>query len=136
METSPQPPPQPSYPPQPYPLLRIMASNAFLLSIVYLLVGIAVEAARRLYPSRFVQRLSLSLDSLPARVLDLVGVLDPLRADYLNGKIPDYQVRLIFAGTTIVIIFVLAFVVGMLVGSLRGYVERRALRKASQRRPG
>jgi hypothetical protein len=136
VETSPQPPPQPSYPPQAYPLLRIMGSNAFLLSIVYLLLGILVEAARRFYPTRFVQRLSLSLDSLPARALDLLGVMEPLRTDYLNGQIPDYQVRLIFAGTTIVIIFVLAFVVGMLVGSLRGYIERRALKKASQRRPG
>ncbi len=134
METAPQ--PQPPEPVPPYPLLRIMGSNAFLLSIVYLLVGIVVEVARRLYPTRFVQRLSLSLDSLPAKVLDLLGVLEPLRANYLNGQVPDYQVRLIFAGTTIVIIFVLAFVVGMLVGSLRAYVERRAMRKASQRRPG
>ncbi len=113
-----------------------MGSNAFLLSIIYLLVGIAVESARRLYPSRFVQRLSLSLDSLPARALELVGVMDRLRLDYTNGQILDYQARLIFAGTTIVIIFVLAFVVGMLVGSLRSYVERRALKKASHRPPG
>lgn len=134
METAPQ--PQTPYQPQHYPLLRIMGSNAFLLSIIYLLVGILVEAARRLYPTRLVQRLSLSLDSLPARALEFIGVMDRLRADYLNGKIPDYQVRLIFACTTIVIIFVLAFVVGMVVGSLRGYVERRAIRKASQRRPG
>ena len=113
-----------------------MGSNAFLLSIVYLVVGIAVEAARRFYPTRLVQRLSLSLDSLPARALELVGVMDSLRANYLNGQVPDYQVRLIFAGTTIVIIFVLAFVVGMFVGSLRGYFERRAIKKASQRPPG
>jgi hypothetical protein len=135
VETSPQ--PAPSLPPQPhYPLLRIMGSNAFLLSIVYLLVGIAVEAARRLYPSPLVKRLSLSLDSLPARALEFVGLMEPLRADYLNGQIPDYQVRLIFAGTTIVIIFVLAFVVGILVGSLRSYVEYRAQKKASPHKPG
>lgn len=135
METSPQPPR--SYPPQPhYPLLRIMGSNAFLLSIVYLLVGIAVEAARRLYPTPLVKRLSLSLDSLPARALEFVGVMESLRADYLNGQLPDYQVRLIFAGTTIVIIFVLAFLVGIVVGSLRSYVEYRAQKKASERKPG
>ena len=62
--------------------------------------------------------------------------MEPLRASYLNGQIPDYQVRLIFAGTTLVIIFLLAFVVGVVVGSLRCYVERRALKKASERRPG
>ncbi|MBN1207471.1 MAG: hypothetical protein JXB05_21515 [Myxococcaceae bacterium] len=113
-----------------------MGSNAFLLSILYLVVGIGVEVARRFYPVRFVQRLSLSLDSLPARALELVGAMEPLRTTYLDGKIPDYQVRLIFAGTTIVIIFLLAFVVGLFVGSLRTYVERRALRKSSQRGQG
>lgn len=113
-----------------------MASNAFLLTIIYLVVGISVEALRRVYPTRFIQRLSLSLDSLPARALELVGVMDRLRTDYLNGQIPDYQVRLIFAITTIAVIFVLAFVVGVLVGSLRGYIERRAMRKHSQGRPG
>lgn len=113
-----------------------MGSNAFLLSVLYLLVGIGVEGVRRVYPTRFIQRLSLSLDSLPARALELLGWMEPLRTQYLNGKIPDYQMRLIFGVTTVVIIFLLAFVVGMLVGSLRGYMERRALKKHSQRRPG
>jgi hypothetical protein len=126
-------PPEPHVP---FPLLRIMGSNAFLLSVIYLVVGIGVEVARRVYPVRFVQRLSLSLDSLPARALEFLGVFEPLRTIYLDGKIPDYQVRLIFAGTTIVIIFLLAFVVGIFVGSLRAYVERRALRKSGQRGPG
>lgn len=108
-----------------------MGSNAFLLSIIYLVVGITVEALRRVYPTRFIQRLSLSLDSLPARALELVGVMERLRADYMHGQISDYQVRLIFGGTTIVVIFLLAFVVGLLVGSLRGYIERRAMRKHS-----
>jgi hypothetical protein len=62
--------------------------------------------------------------------------MEPLRADYLNGQIPDYQVRLIFGVTTVAIIFLLAFAVGLLVGSLRGYVERRALKKHSHRPPG
>jgi hypothetical protein len=113
-----------------------MGSNAFLLSIIYLMVGTTVEAVRRVYPTRFIQRLSLSLDSLPARALELVGWMEPLRTDYLNGQIPDYQVRLIFGVTTVVIIFLLAFAVGVLVGSLRGYVERRALKKHSWRGPG
>jgi len=113
-----------------------MAGNAFLLSVIYLLVGIVVEVARRVYPSTFVHRLSLSLDSLPARALELTGLMEPLRNTYLDGKLPEYQVRLIFAVTTIGIIFVLAFLVGVLVGGLRTYIERRAIRKSSQRRPG
>lgn len=113
-----------------------MGSNAFLLSIIYLLTGIGVELARRFYPSRLVQQLSLSLDSLPARALELVGALEPLRSAYLDGRISDAQVRLVFGVTTIAVIFILAFVVGLLVGGLRSYVERRALRKTRQRGPG
>ncbi|WP_093526056.1 hypothetical protein [Stigmatella erecta] len=113
-----------------------MGSNAFLLSIIYLLAGIGVELARRFYPTRLVQQLSLSLDSLPARALDLVGALEPLRATYLDGRISDAQVRLVFGLTTIAVIFILAFGVGLLVGGLRSYVERRALRKTRQRGPG
>jgi uncharacterized membrane protein SpoIIM required for sporulation len=113
-----------------------MGSNAFMLTIIYLVVGITVEALRRVYPTKFVQRLSLSLDSLPARALELMGVMERLREDYLHGLISDYQVRLIFGVTTIIVIFLLAFAVGVLVGSLRSYIERRAMRKHSQGRPG
>lgn len=109
-----------------------MAGNAFLLSVIYLLVGIAVEVARRVYPSTFVQRLSLSLDALPAKALEFIGAMEPLRRIYLNGKMAEYQVRLIFGVTTVIIIFLLAFVVGLLVGGLRSYVERRAMRKYRQ----
>ncbi|MDC0714332.1 hypothetical protein POL68_38110 [Stigmatella sp. ncwal1] len=113
-----------------------MGGNAFLLSIIYLVVGIGVEVARRFYPTRFVHQLSLSLDSLPARALEFVGALEPLRAAYLDGRVSDAQVRLLFGSTTIVVIFILAFVVGILVGGLRSYVERRAIRKASDRGHG
>jgi hypothetical protein len=126
----------PEQQPLPYPLLRIMVGNAFLLSVIYLVVGIAVELARRFYPTKFVARLSLSLDSLPAQALELTGLMEPLKTAYSNGELPDYQVRLIFGATTIVIIFLLAFAVGLLVGGLRSYIERRALRKYRQGRSG
>ncbi len=114
----------------PLPLMRIMSGNAFLLSVVYLLVGTVVEGARRLWPdSAFLQQFSLSLDSLPARALELVGLMQPLRAAYLDNQVSPFRLRLVFGVTTIVIIFLLALVVGMVMGSLRGYLERRALRR-------
>ena len=120
--------PQPSLPP-PLPLMRIMGGNAFLLSVLYLLVGIVVEGARRVWPSIFLQRLSLSLDSLPARALELVGLMHPLREAYFSGQIRESVVRLVFGATTIVIIFLLAVVVGVFMGSLRSLVLRRASRR-------
>lgn len=115
--------------PPPLPLMRIMGGNAFLLSVLYLLVGIGVEGARRLWPSIFLQRLSLSLDSLPARALELVGWLQPLRTAYFDGRIRESVVRLVFGATTIVIIFLLAVVVGVFMGSLRSLMLRWTARR-------
>ncbi|MCP3167559.1 hypothetical protein [Myxococcus qinghaiensis] len=105
-----------------------MWGNAFLLSALYLLVGIVVEGALRLFPSKFLQRLSLSLDSLPARALELVGAMEPLRTAFFNGRIPEYGVRLIFGFTTVVVIFLLALVVGTVMGGLR-YLIARGMRR-------
>lgn len=115
--------------PPPMPLMRIMGGNAFLLSILYLLVGIGVDGVRRVYPTLFLQRLSLSLDSLPARALELVGLLQPLRDAYYTQRITAAVLRLVFGATTIVIIFLLAVVVGVFMGSLRSLALRRAARR-------
>ena len=112
-------------PPPPLPLMRIMSGNAFLLSVLYLLVGIGVEGARRVWPSILLQRLSLSLDSLPARALELVGLMRPLRDAYFAGKLSEAMVRLAFGATTIVVIFLLAVVVGVLMGTLRSLTVGR-----------
>nr|WP_239015539.1 hypothetical protein [Archangium violaceum] len=106
-----------------------MGGNAFLLSVLYLLVGIVVEGAQRLWPSVFLQRLSLSLDSLPARALELVGLMQPLRDAYYSERLSVSAVRLVFGATTIVIIFLLAVVVGVFMGSLRSLLFRKASRR-------
>ena len=105
-----------------------MSGNAFLLSVLYLSVGLGVEAALRLWPTLLLQRLSLSLDSLPARALELVGLMRPLRDAYFSGHVPEYALRLIFGATTVAIIFLLAVGVGLLMGTLRGFLLRRAAR--------
>jgi hypothetical protein len=115
--------------PPSFPLLRIMVGNAFLLSILYLLVGIGVEGARRLWPTRLLQRLSLSLDSLPARALELVGAMQPLRDAYFSGRISEAKVRLVFGLTTVVIIFLLAVVVGAIMGTARVVLGHRVARR-------
>ncbi|HLM43032.1 MAG TPA: hypothetical protein VK458_04145 [Myxococcaceae bacterium] len=102
-----------------------MSGNAFLLSILYLVVGIGVEGARRVWPSILLQRLSLSLDSLPARALELVGLMRPLREAYFAGELSEVMVRLAFGVTTLIIIFLLAVVVGVVMGTLRGLTVGR-----------
>ena len=100
------------------PIIRIVLQNAFILSVVYLVLGIGVEAAWRfdvfrghLRLEHWVYRFSLGLDALPARVLDLLGVLAPLQQAYADGHIGEMGLRWIFALTTVGIIVLTAFLV-------------------------
>ncbi len=101
------------------PLLKVMWGNAFLLSVLYLLAGIVVESVRRRYHTPFFERLSMALDSLPARALELVHAMEPLRAAYFSGRITDLGVRAVFGVATVAVIFLLALVVGAIMAVLR-----------------
>lgn len=111
--------------PPPVPLFRIMVGNATLLSLVYLLVGTVVELLRRFYPASWVMRAVLVLDSLPARTLELLGLMRPLRSWYVYGKLNEVALRVIFSLTTIAIIFAMALVVGAGMWLLRRVIYRR-----------
>jgi hypothetical protein len=113
----------------PLPLMRIMTGNAFLLSILYLLVGLGTEVAWRVRPTVFLQRLSLSLDALPARVLEWLRLLGPLREAYFTERLPAGALRVVFGATTVAIIYVLALVVGLVMGTLRGLLLQRQRRR-------
>ncbi|RKG73732.1 hypothetical protein D7V88_35990 [Corallococcus terminator] len=106
-----------------------MWGNAFLLSVLYLLVGIVVELLRRRSSSPTVARLSMALDSLPARALEVVHGLEPLRAAYFDGRISDLGVRVLFGIVTVAVIFLLALVVGAIMAVLRWAVLRAASSK-------
>ncbi len=95
-------------------LSQIMVGNASLLSVIYLASGAAIEALRRIRPSPGMERASLALDSLPARVLELLGVLARLRGAYLDGRLSELSLRLIFGATVVVVIFAMAVGVGIL----------------------
>lgn len=111
-----------------YPMLSIMAGNALLLSTIYLAVGLVVELLLRYKPTRFLIRLQLALDSLPARALEVTGLMQPLSEAYLSRRITESGVRLVFGATTILLIFFLALVVGLVMGGLRVWLERRSPR--------
>jgi hypothetical protein len=102
-----------------------MVGNASLLSVVYLLIGVVVELLRRVYPAPAVLQAALVLDSLPARTLELVGVMQPLRNAYAYGHISEVWLRVIFSVTTIALIFVMAVVVGAGMWLLRRLIIRR-----------
>lgn len=109
------------------PLFRIMFGNATLLSVVYLALGVVLELLREYYPAKWVQRATLVLDSLPARTLELLGLMEPIRHAYAYDRISTAMLRVIFAGTTIGIIFLMALIVGTGMWLMRQFLYRRNL---------
>jgi len=106
-------------------LTQMMVGNASLLSVIYLASGAVIEALRRIHPSPWMERASLALDSLPARVLDLLRVLGPLRGAYLDGRLSELSLRLIFGATVVAVIFAMAVGVGALMWLGRWALSRQ-----------
>ncbi|MDQ3265075.1 MAG: hypothetical protein M3Y59_15685 [Myxococcota bacterium] len=107
-----------------HPVLHVMLSNAILLSIIYLVAGVVLELLRKLYPMRWVETGMIVLDSLPARLLHVLGWLGPLTEAVVYNQLSGFWLRVVFNVTTIVIIFALAATVagGM---ALLGRLARR-----------
>jgi hypothetical protein len=106
------------------PLLRLMMANAAILSAIYLSVGTAIEVIRRFYPMRWAEHASLAMDALPARVLELCGLLTQLRHFYAQGHLSEFWLRFAFGAVAIGVIFFLGVVVGAAMAALRRLVRR------------
>jgi hypothetical protein len=103
----------------------VVFANAFLVAGVYLATGLALELWRRLRPSMFVERALFRLDGLPAWVLERAGLMQVLQERYLDGTTSGFTMRLIFAGVTLAIIFLIALGVSVLLHLLlRGRFQR------------
>lgn len=111
-------------------LAQMMVGNASLLSLIYLGSGAAIEGLRRLWPSPSMERGSLALDALPARVLEMVGALGPLRQAYVDGRLSELFLRLIFGATVVAVIFAMAVAVGAVMWIGRWAWARQAARPA------
>ena len=113
----------------PSSLLRWSLANSTGLSAVYLLVSVAVELARRLGHARWAERLSLGMESVPARTLEALGLLEPLRRHWLAGELSDLAVRVLYGLTSVVLIYGLGLVVGPLMWLGFRLLDRRASRR-------
>jgi hypothetical protein len=109
-----------------FPLLQIMLGNSFLLSGVYLVVGLLMECLRRLHPTEAVIRTTIAMDRLPAGVLEVLGLMGPIREAYLHEEVSAGTLRLVFGATTVALIFTLALVVGFGMWGAMQLQQRRA----------
>lgn len=104
------------------PVFKISVANASLLSGAYLAVAVGVELVRRAWNPRWIDRVALSLEAFPARTLELLGLFEPLRQAWAEGRLGTLEVRLLYGVTTVGIIFSL----GLLVGAVMWVIARLA----------
>jgi hypothetical protein len=87
----------------------VVLANGFVLSGLYLVLGILVEAARRAWPgNHLVLRCSFALDALPSQVLERLGLTVLLRDAYTWGRVNPFELRVVFGVTTMTVILLLA----------------------------
>ena len=106
-------------------MFRISLSNASLLSVLYMVAGLIIESARRWGHFTWAERASLSMEIFPARTLQLFGAFEPLQHAFFEQRVTDWQVRLIYAVTSVTVIFVSGMVVGTLMWGVSKLLTRR-----------
>ena len=111
------------------PIFRISLQNATILSVAYLAMAMLVEASRRWFPFRWTDRASLTVEWIPARALDWVGLYHPVRDLVIDGTLSNFGVRMIFGLVSVVAIFAVAMSVGTMM-----WVGRWLIARAEQKR--
>ena len=94
------------------PFFRISLANSALLSAMYLGAAVVLELVRRFFGWRWAEIGLKALEAFPMRMLDIVGLNEPLVHAYLSSDIEPWEMRLALGGTTVVVIVLLAIVVG------------------------
>jgi hypothetical protein len=107
-----------------------MLGNATLLSVLYLAFGLVIETVVRWTNARWAEQMSFALDALPARVLILLRLSNPIRQGYMDGVINRFTLRVIFGITTVAVIFAMALGVGLGMWLVRAWVERASRARA------
>jgi len=87
--------------------------NATVLSVAYLLVAVVIEVSQRWFPFRITERAALTVEWIPARTLDWVGLYEPIREAVIDGQLSIFWVRIIFGVTSVAAIYLIALGVGV-----------------------
>jgi hypothetical protein len=103
-------------------LVRLSFGNASLLSGLYLAIATTVELVRRQWNFFWADRLSLAFEMMPARSLEWLGLLRPLRNFLVAQAWPNWAVRVVYGGVSVATIFILGLMVGMTLGGFALWV--------------
>ena len=108
----------------PVPIFRISLQNATVLSVAYLLVAVLIELSERWFPFRITDRAALTIEWIPARTLDWVGLYHPIRNAVIDGDLSIFWVRIIFGFTSVLAIYAIALGVGVAMWAGRWLIIR------------
>jgi hypothetical protein len=113
------------------PIFRISMANATVLSVAYLLMALVIDASRAWFPFYWTERASFTVEWIPSRTLDWLGLLEPMKAAVMDDKLSNFQARLILGVTSIAGIFAIALGVGTMMWLVRAALTRSS--RASER---
>ncbi len=108
--------------------LSVSLTNGTIVSLLCLAVGTGAEWIRSRFGYAWAERMSLAAEALPARILETLGALPWLRSQLAEGRWSIFQIRVLYAVTTVVSIFALALSTGvllMLIGWLWSRLSRQ-----------
>jgi hypothetical protein len=101
-------------------------SNATVLSVAYLLMAVVVDASRAWFPFYWTERASFTVEWIPSRTLDWLGLLEPMKQAVLDDRLSNFEARLILGVTSVAGIFAIALAVGSLMWLTRAALSRAA----------
>lgn len=107
------------------PFVALSLNNGVLLSGLYLLLGAAVEVVRRVLNPRWAEAVAFRLEAFPAGLLEVLGLLTPLRRAYAQGELSGLQVRAVYGLTVVVVVLLLGLVVGWAMTGVARLAGRR-----------
>jgi hypothetical protein len=99
-------------------------SNATVLSVAYLLMAVVVDASRAWLPFYWTERASFTVEWIPSRTLDWLGLLEPMKQAVLDDRLSNFEARLILGVTSVAGIFAIALAVGTLMWLMRAVLTR------------
>ena len=106
------------------PIFRISMANATVLSVAYLLMALVVDASRAWFPFYWTERASFTVEWIPSRTLDWLGLLEPMKRAVLDDRLTNFEARLILGLTSIAGIFAIALAVGTVMWLARFVLTR------------
>jgi hypothetical protein len=108
------------------PIFRISMANATVLSVAYLAMALVVDASRLWFPFYWTERASFTVEWIPSRTLDWLGLLEPMKKAVLDDQLTNFQARLILGLTSVAGIFAIALMVGTLMWLMRAVLTKAA----------